>query len=234
MTDKAIKWVHQQKALMPDKPFFMYYAPGATHAPHQVSKEWIDKYKGQFNQGWDKLREETLARQKKMGVIPAGAELTSRPAEIPAYDAMPAALKPVLEREMEIYAAFLEHTDQHIGRLLDSLKDLGVLDDTLVFCIIGDNGASAEGNLNGSFNEMTVLNGLSALETAEFLMSKIDEFGGTEAFNHYAVGWAHAMNTPYQWTSRSPRTLGARAIRLSCTGQPASRRRVRYGPSSAM
>jgi arylsulfatase A-like enzyme len=202
MTDKAIRWVHQQKALMPDKPFFMYYAPGATHAPHQVPKEWIDKYKGQFNQGWDKLREETFARQKKMGVIPADAELTSRPAELPAYDAMPPALKPVLEREMEIYAGFLEHTDHHIGRLLDSLKDLGVLDDTLVFCIVGDNGASAEGNLNGSFNEMSLLNGLSAIETPEFLMSKIDEFGGTAAFNHYAVGWAHAMNTPYQWTKQ--------------------------------
>jgi arylsulfatase A-like enzyme len=202
MTDKAIGWVHQQKALMPDKPFFIYYAPGAAHAPHQVSKEWIDKYKGQFNQGWDKLREETFARQKKKGVIPADAELTSRPAEIPAYDAMPAALKPVLERQMEIYAGFVEHTDHHIGRLLDSLKDLGVLDDTLVFCIIGDNGASAEGTLNGSFNEMAMLNGLSAIETPEFLMSKIDEFGGTKAFNHYAVGWAHATNTPYQWTKQ--------------------------------
>ena len=178
MTDKAIGWVRQQKALMPDKPFFMYFAPGATHAPHHVPKEWIDKYKGQFNQGWDKLREETFARQKKLGVIPADAVLTTRPAEIPAYDAMPAALKPILAREMEIYAAFLEHTDHHIGRLLDSLKDLKVLDDTLIFYIIGDNGASAEGTLNGSFNEAAMLNGMTAVETPEFLMSKIDEFGG--------------------------------------------------------
>ena len=202
MTDKAIAWVRQQKALMPDKPFFMYFAPGATHAPHHVAPEWIDKYKGQFDQGWDKLREETFARQKTLGVIPADAELTARPAEIPAFDDMPDALKPILRREMEVYAGFVEHTDHHVGRLFDALKDLAVLDDTLVFCVIGDNGASAEGTLNGSFNEAAMLNGLSAVETPEFLMSKIDAFGGPDAFNHYAVGWAHAMNTPYQWTKQ--------------------------------
>ena len=202
MADKAIGWARQQKALMPDKPFFMYFAPGATHAPHHVPKEWIEKYKGKFDGGWDKLREETFARQKKLGVIPADAELTRRPAEIPAYDDMPAALKPILAREMEIYAGFLEHTDYHIGRLLDSLRDLKILDETLVYYIVGDNGASAEGSLNGSFNEAAMLNGLSAVETPAFLMSKIDEFGGPKAFNHYAVGWAHAMNTPYQWTKQ--------------------------------
>jgi arylsulfatase A-like enzyme len=202
MTDKAIGWVRQQKALMPDKPFFMYFAPGATHAPHHVPKEWINKYKGQFDQGWDKVREETFTRQKKLGVIPADAVLTTRPAEIAAFDDMPAALKPILRREMEIYAGFLEHTDHHMGRLFDTLKDLKILDDTLIFCIIGDNGASAEGSLNGSFNEAAMLNGLAGVETPEFLMSKIDEFGGPKAFNHYAVGWAHAMNTPYQWTKQ--------------------------------
>jgi arylsulfatase A-like enzyme len=202
MTNKAIGWVRQQKALMPDKPFFMYFAPGATHAPHHVPTEWADKYKGQFDQGWDKLREETFARQKTLGVIPADAELTARPAEIPAFDDMAAALKPILAREMEVYAGFLEHTDHHIGRLFDALKDLGVLDDTLIFCVIGDNGASAEGTLNGSFNEMAIMNNLAAVETPEFLMSKIDEFGGPNAYNHYAVGWAHAMNTPYQWTKQ--------------------------------
>ena len=233
MTDKAIGWVRQQKALMPDKPFFMYFAPGATHAPHHVSKEWIDKYKGKFDQGWDKLREEILARQKKLGVIPANAELTTRPAEIPAYDAMPEALKPILAREMEIYAAFLEHTDHHMGRLFDTLKDLKILDDTLIFCIIGDNGASAEGTLNGSFNEMAIGNGLASLETPAFLMSKIDEFGGPEAFNHYAVGWAHAMNTPYQWTKQVASHFGAPATPSSSTGPTASRPRVRCGHSSA-
>ena len=202
MTNKAIKWVRQQKALMPDKPFFMYFAPGACHAPHHVPKEWTDKYKGKFDQGWDKLREEIFARQKELGVIPGDAELTERPEEIPAWDEMPKELKPILARQMEIYAGFLEHTDHHVGRLVDALKDLEVLDDTLVFYIIGDNGASAEGTLNGSFNEMAMLNGMSGVETVEFLKSKIDDFGGPHAYNHYAVGWAHAMDTPYQWTKQ--------------------------------
>jgi len=202
MTNKAVMWVRQQKALMPDKPFFMYFAPGATHAPHHVPKEWIDKYKGKFDQGWDKLREESFARQKKLGVIPADAVLTQRPEEIPAWDKMPEALKPILKREMEVYAGFLEHTDHHVGRLFDTLKDLEILDDTLIYYIFGDNGASAEGTLNGCFNEMSVLNGMAGLETPEFLMSKIDKFGGPDAYNHYAVGWAHAMDTPYQWTKQ--------------------------------
>ena len=202
MTNKAMGWVRQQKALMPDKPFFMYFAPGATHAPHHVPKAWIDKYKGKFDGGWDELREEIFARQKKLGVIPADAVLTKRPDEIPAYDDMPAALKPILAREMEVYAGFLEHTDHHVGRLLDTLKELEVLDDTLVYYIFGDNGASAEGTPNGCFNGMAVLNGMGKLETPEFLMSKINDFGGPEAYNHYAVGWAHAMDTPYQWTKQ--------------------------------
>ena len=202
MTNKAIKWVRQQKALMGDKPFFMYFAPVACHAPHHVPKEWANKYKGRFDQGWDKLREEIFARQKKLGVIPANAELTERPAEIPAWDEMPDGLKPILARQMEIYAAFLKHTDHHVGRLVDALKDLEVLDDTLIYYIIGDNGASAEGSLNGCFNEMCMLNGMTGVETVEFLKSKIDDFGGPDAYNHYAVGWAHAMDTPYQWTKQ--------------------------------
>ena len=202
MTNKAMAWVRQQKALMPDKPFFIYYAPGATHAPHHVPKQWIEKYKGKFDAGWDKLREVTFARQKKLGVIPEDAVLTQRPDEIPAYDDMPAELKPILAREMETYAGFLEHTDHQIGRLIDTLDDLEVLDDTLIYYIIGDNGASAEGTPNGCFNEIAVLNGMGTIETPEFLMSKIDKFGSPEASNHYAVGWAHAMDTPYQWTKQ--------------------------------
>ena len=202
MTNKAIKWTRQQKALMPDKPFFMYFAPGACHAPHHVPKDWIEKYKGKFDQGWDKLREETFARQKKLGVIPADAVLTARPDEIPAWDKTPQNMRPIFAREMEVYAAFLEHTDHHLGRLVDALKDLEILDDTLIYLIIGDNGASAEGTPNGCFNEMAVLNGMGTLETPEFLASKIDLFGGPEAYNHYAVGWAHAMDTPYQWTKQ--------------------------------
>jgi arylsulfatase A-like enzyme len=202
MTNKAIKWVRQQKALIPDKPFFMYFAPGACHAPHHVPKEWADKYKGKFDEGWDELRKVIFARQKELGVIPSDAELTDRPTEIPAWDQMPNELKPILSRQMEIYAAFLEHTDHHLGRLVDALKDLETLDNTLIFYIIGDNGASAEGTLNGSFNEMCLINGMAEIETVEFLKSKIDDFGGPEAYNHYAVGWAHAMDTPYQWTKQ--------------------------------
>ena len=202
MTEKAIDWIGQQKVLMPDKPFFVYFAPGATHAPHHVPKEWADKYKGKFDQGWDKLREETFGRQKKLGVIPPDCELTKRHAEIPAWDDMPAALKPVLIRQMEIYAGFLEYTDHHIGLLLDSLKKGGILENTLVYYFIGDNGASAEGTLNGTYNEMINFNGAAALETPEFLMERLDKLGGPESYNHYAVGWAHAMDTPYQWTKQ--------------------------------
>jgi len=202
MTDKAINWIGQQKALIPDKPFFVYFAPGATHAPHHVPKEWADKYKGKFNQGWDKLREETFARQKKLGVIPPDCQLTQRHKEIPAWDEMSAALKPVLIRQMEVYAGFMEYTDHHVGRLVDSLKKLNLLDDTLIYFIIGDNGASAEGTLQGTYNEMINFNGASALETPEFLTARLDKLGGPDSYNHYAVGWAHAMNTPYQWTKQ--------------------------------
>jgi arylsulfatase A-like enzyme len=201
MTDKAIDWVRQQKALLPDKPFFMYFAPGATHAPHHVAKEWSDTYKGTFDQGWDKLREETLARQKKLGVVPPDAELTKRHEGIPAWDAVDPKMKPVLARQMEVYAGFLEHTDHHVGRLVDALKDLEVIDDTLIYVIIGDNGASAEGGLMGTFNEFVHMNGLE-IETPEFMVQRIDQFGTPEAYNHYACGWAHAMDTPYQWTKQ--------------------------------
>jgi len=202
MTDRAIDWVRQQKALMPDKPFFMYYVPGATHAPHHVPTEWSEKYRGKFDQGWDRLREEIFARQKDLGVVPEDAQLTARPEEIPAWDEMPDDLKPALARQMEVYAGFLEHTDHHIGRLIDALEDLEVLDDTLVHYIIGDNGASAEGQINGTFNELLSMNGAEAIETPEFMAARIEKFGTPEAYNHYAVGWAHAMDTPYQWTKQ--------------------------------
>jgi arylsulfatase A-like enzyme len=202
MTDKAISWIGQQKALIPDKPFFVYFAPGATHAPHHVPTEWADKYKGKFDQGWDKVREETFARQKTIGVIPPDATLTPRHKEIPAWDEMPDDLKPVLRRQMELYAGFLEFADHHVGRLIDTLDKLKILDDTLIYYIIGDNGASAEGTLNGTFNEMINFNGAAALETPQFLMERIDQLGGPTSYNHYAVGWAHAMDTPYQWTKQ--------------------------------
>ena len=202
LTEKAIAWVNQQESLAADKPWFLYFAPGATHAPHHVPKEWADKYKGMFDDGWDVQRERTFARQKELGVIPADAELTARHDIMPAWDEMDDALKPVLARQMENYAGFLEHTDHHVGKLLDAIEALGVLDDTLVYVIIGDNGASAEGTLQGTFNELISLNGMAEIESPEFLMERIDEIGGPESSPHYAVGWAHAMCTPYQWTKQ--------------------------------
>lgn len=202
MTDKAIKWIGQQKSLAPDKPFFVYFAPGATHAPHHVPKEWADKYKGKFDQGYDAIRAEIFARQKQLGVIPPDAKLTAPNTEVPRWDAVADDFKPVLAREMEVYAGFLEYTDHHVGRMIDALEKLEVLDDTLVFYIVGDNGASAEGGINGCFNEMSYFNGLQALETPEYLTARIDEFGGPKSYNHFAVGWALAMCTPYQWTKQ--------------------------------
>jgi arylsulfatase A-like enzyme len=201
LADKTIGWIRQQKSIAPDKPFFVYFAPGATHAPHHVPKDWIDKYKGKFDHGWDKVREETYARQKKLGVIPQDCELTKRPKEIPAWEETEQRLRPVLARQMEIYAAFLEHVDYHVGRVIDSLADLRILDDTLIYYIIGDNGASAEGTLIGSFHEQGV-GEAPDLMTPEFLIERIDDFGTTKANNHYAVPWAHAMDTPYQWTKQ--------------------------------
>lgn len=202
LADRASNWIRTQKALMPEKPFFVYLAPGATHAPHHVPQEWADKYKGAFADGWDAQREKTFARQKELGIIPADAELTPRHAEIPAWDDMPAELKPVLEREMEVYAGFLEHADFHVGRVIDTIEQLGALENTLIYYIIGDNGASAEGTINGAFNEMANFNGMAALETPEFMASKIDELGTPSSYNHYAVGWAWAMDTPFQWTKQ--------------------------------
>ncbi|TAH50424.1 MAG: arylsulfatase, partial [Chloroflexota bacterium] len=200
LADHAITWLHTLKSVAPDKPFFIYFAPGATHAPHHVPKQWIDKYKGKFAHGWDKQREITFAKQKELGVIPADAELTARPAELPAWDDQPAELRPILERQMETYAGFLEHTDHQVGRVIDTIEQLGELDNTLIICIIGDNGASAEGTLKGTYNELIVFNGMGAiLETPEYLSARIDKWGGPESYPHYAVGWSWAMDTPFQW-----------------------------------
>ena len=202
LADKAQAWIRQQKALAPDKPFFLYFSTGATHAPHQAPKEWVDKYRGQFDQGWDELREETLARQKELGVVPDSAELTPRHEQIPAWDEMDDRLKPFLSRQMEVYAGFLEHTDYQIGRVVDTLDDMGILDDTLIVTIIGDNGASGEGTLTGLVNEFAIINAAIDLETDDYKLAHMDELGGPTTFNHYAVGWAHAMDTPYQWTKQ--------------------------------
>jgi arylsulfatase len=202
MTDRAIAWARQQRALTPDKPFLLYFAPGATHAPHHVPAEWADRYKGAFDDGWDALRERTFARQKELGVIPADCALTQRHDVIPAWAEMPDDLKPVLARQMEVYAGYLEYADHHTGRLLDALEGLGVLDDTLVYYLIGDNGASLEGTPTGTLNEIFLMNHLQGFETPPYLKERIGLFGGPQAYNHYATGWAHALDTPYQWAKQ--------------------------------
>ena len=202
LADHGVDWIRRQHALQPDRPFFLYFAPGATHAPHHAPREWSDRYAGRFDAGWDELREEIFERQKQLGVIPADAQLTAFNPEIPHWDQMPDDLKPVLARQMEVYAGFLAHTDAQIGRLVQALDDLDLLDNTLIYYITGDNGASAEGSTQGSFNEAIGFNGLSALETPDFLRARAAEFGTPSAYNHYAVGWAHAMCTPYQWTKQ--------------------------------
>ena len=200
MTNQAIAWVRFQHTLTPDKPFFIYFATGATHAPHHVSKEWIAKYKGQFHQGWDRLREETLARQIRLGVVPVGTKLTPRPAEIPAWSTLTADQQRLFERQMETYAGFAEQTDYEVGRLVQALREMGALENTLLLYIAGDNGASAEGGPDGSYNEMLALNGIVSDVASQ--LPHLDEWGGPNTFPHYAVGWAHAMDTPFQWTKQ--------------------------------
>jgi arylsulfatase A-like enzyme len=202
LATRAQRWLSQQRALMPDKPFFLYFAPGATHAPIHVPRDWLDRYRGEFDTGWDAVREATFARQKELGVIPQDCQLTARPDGILAWDDVPAEMKPVLTRQMELYAAFLEHTDHCIGRVVDTIEQLGALDDTLVYVITGDNGASGEGTLNGTWNESLTMTGMVDIETPEFLRERLDTFGTPASYPQYSLGWAHAMDTPYQWTKR--------------------------------
>lgn len=200
MADQAIKWISMQKTVAPDKPFFCYYAPGATHAPHHPKKEWVEKYKGKFDQGWDKVREETFERQKKAGVIPQDAKLTPRAPGVQAWDDCSPEEKKVFARFMEVYAGYLEQTDHNIGRVVDAIEGLGQLDNTLVIYIAGDNGASAEGSLQGLLNEMTFFNGEK--EDINEVLKRADEIGTWTTYNHYPVGWANAMCTPFQWTKQ--------------------------------
>ena len=201
LADHAIAWIKQQHSLAPDKPFFAYYAPGLAHAPHHAPKEWIAKFKGQFDQGWDKLREETLARQIQQGVVPPGTKLTARPDAIPAWNSLSADQKKLYAHMMEVYAACLSYCDYNIGRVIQAVQDSGELDNTLIIYIQGDNGASGEGTLQGVANEVGVMaNGVP--ESLDYLLSIMDDLGGPLVSNHYPVGWAHAMDTPFQWTKQ--------------------------------
>ena len=200
IADQTIRWLRMQHAVAEDRPFFVYYAPGATHAPHHPKKEWVEKYKGKFDQGWDKVREETIARQKALGVIPPSTKLTARPASIPAWDSLTPDQRQLYAHMMEIYAGYLEQTDYNVGRVIDALRESGQLDNTLVIYIVGDNGASAEGSLQGLANEMTFFNGVP--EDIKDLLAHSDDIGTWKSYNHYPVGWAHAMDTPFQWTKQ--------------------------------
>jgi len=212
MADHAIDWLRGQQSQSPDQPFFLYFATGASHAPHHVAQEWADKYKGQFDEGWDALREATFARQKTLGVIPEDATLTPRPDAIPAWDSLSAEEKKLYARQMEVYAGFQECTDHEVGRVLSSLEAMGLSDDTLVVYIYGDNGASLEGTISGSFNEMTVLNGIPL--TVAQQLEAIEAYGGMKVWGgprtdpHYYAGWAWAGSTPFQWGKQVASHLG--------------------------
>ena len=206
MTNQAINWVKAQQSMTPDKPFFVYYATGAVHAPHHVPKEWADKYKGQFDKGWDQIRNETLERQKKLGVIPANTRLGDRPKDIVAWDSLPADQRRLFARQAEVFAGFLEHTDNEVGRLKKALEDIDELDNTLFIYISGDNGTSAEGGFVGMYNEMTYFNGV--VEKVEDLIPLIDKWGGPETFPHMSAGWAVAFDTPFTWTKQVASDFG--------------------------
>jgi arylsulfatase len=206
LANQAIKWISFQKALTPDKPFFTYFAPGATHAPHHVPKEWIAKYKGQFDQGWDKVREETLARQKQLGVVPQDTKLAPKPEAIKDWDKLSDDERKLFARQMEVFAGFGEYADFEIGRVVQAIEDLGQLDNTLIFYIVGDNGASAEGSMNGLFNEMTYFNGVP--ESVADVLKHLDDLGGSNSYNHYAAGWAVAGDAPFTWTKQVAGSYG--------------------------
>jgi arylsulfatase A-like enzyme len=200
LADRAIDYVRLQHSMAPDKPFLLYYAPGATHAPHHPRQEWVDKYTGKFDMGWDELREQTLDRQKSLGVVPPETELTARSKGIPAWDSLDVAQQTLFIRMMEIYAGYLEQADHNVGRVIDAIEQIGQLDNTLIIYIIGDNGASAEGQVEGAVNLESAMNGV--VQTAQEMLPRIDELGTWKTYNHYPVGWAHALDTPFQWTKQ--------------------------------
>lgn len=200
MADHCIERIRMLNAVAPDRPWLQYYSPGTAHAPHHAPRDWIAKFQGKFDQGWDKVREETFARQKQLGIVPATAKLTPRPEGIPAWDSLTADQKKVYARMMEVYAAALAHADFQMGRILDAIEQEGELDNTLVIYIQGDNGASAEGSAQGLLNEMSFFNGVP--EDFRQILERIDELGTEMTYNHYPIGWAHAMCTPFQWTKQ--------------------------------
>lgn len=208
MTNEAISWVKFQQAMTPDRPFMIYYAPGAVHAPHHAPKEWIEKYKGKFDDGWMKLREETFARQKEMGIIPQSAQLAPMPDDIKSWESLSADEKTLFALQMETFAGFTEHTDVEVGRLVDAIDEIGALDNTLFVYIMGDNGSSAEGGLDGTYNELIHLNGIFDEETIESMLQRADEWGGPNSFPHMSAAWAVATDVPFKWTKQMAADFG--------------------------
>lgn len=206
LSDRASAWVRSQQSITPDRPFFMYFAPGATHAPHHVPKAWADKYKGKFDEGWDKYREVTLARQIALGIVPAGTRLAPKPEAIRDWDTLSADEKRLFARQMEVFAGFAEQCDYEIGRLVQTIEDLGVLDNTLILYIAGDNGASAEGGMVGTVNEMSFFNGVPA--KLEDQLAHLGEWGGPTTYPHFAAGWAVAGNTPFAYAKQTASDYG--------------------------
>jgi arylsulfatase len=200
LADKAIDWTRRVTSIAPDKPFFLYLAPGANHAPHHAPRAWIDKFKGQFDDGWDAYREATLARQIKLGVVPPHTKLTARSEGLPAWNTLQDGQKKVYARMMETYAGFAAHVDHHMGRVIEAVKQMPNADNTIFIYIVGDNGSSAEGGLEGSLNENLFFNGFP--EKWQDSLQHIDEIGGPKWFNHFPAAWAHAMGTPFQWTKQ--------------------------------
>ncbi|MFC2094071.1 arylsulfatase [Bacteroidota bacterium] len=208
MTNEAINWIKFQKAMTPEKPFMVYYAPGAVHAPHHAPKEWIEKYDGQFDAGWQKLREETIARQKEMGIIPQNTKLAPMPSDIKDWESLSDDEKKLFALQMETFAGFMGHTDNEVGRLLDAVEEVGVLDNTLFIYIMGDNGSSAEGGLTGTFNELIHLNGIFSEETIESMLARADDWGGPNSFPHMNAAWAVATDAPFKWTKQMAADFG--------------------------
>ena len=200
MTNQSIAWMKYQKALDPEKPFFMYFAPGATHAPHHVPQSYIDKYKGKFDKGWDAIRQEILDRQIKLGIVPEGTKLAPKPEAIPEWETLSADQKRLYTKQVEVFAAYIDMMDYEIGRLIDAVDQIGQTENTIVIFVYGDNGTSAEGGANGMFSEMTYFNGVA--ETVPDMLKKIDKWGGPETYPHMAAGWAVMFDTPYKWTKQ--------------------------------
>ncbi|WP_217360922.1 arylsulfatase [Ruegeria sp. HKCCA5426] len=200
MTNQTVAWIKYQKALTPERPFFVYYAPGATHAPHHVPQEWIDRWKGKFDQGWDVLRDDILTRQSESGIIPEGTALAPKPSAIPDWSDLSDDEKTLFARQVEVFAGYVEMTDHEIGRVIAAIDDVGQLDNTLVILVYGDNGTSSEGGRNGMFSEMTYFNGVQ--EQVADMIKKMDKWGGPETYPHMAAGWAVAFDTPYKWTKQ--------------------------------